>query len=154
MLNKHFLTLPHGKLDLPVFLPDATYGFVHALDNSDLQSIGITALVMNVFHLMRTPGTTIIKSMNGLHNFSNWQGPIVTDSGGFQVYSLLRKNPKFGSISKKGVNFHSKRDFLLTPEKSIQLQLNYKADIIICLDYCTHPDDPYDLQVESVNRTI
>jgi queuine tRNA-ribosyltransferase len=151
------LHLPHGQLDLPEFLPDATKGLVRSVDSRDLEDCGIRGVVMNTFHLMRNPGSSTIQSLGGLHAMSGWSGPIVTDSGGFQIYSLIRQNPKFGSLSNKGAIFRqqgSGRKFNLTPEKSIQLQVAYGADILFCLDDCTHVDDPYEIQAESVERTI
>ncbi len=151
------LTLPHGRLPLPAFLPDGTQGVVRAVDAADLGQCGITAVQMNVFHLMQKPGSSTIQALGGLHKMSGWQGPIFTDSGGFQVYSLLRQNAKSGSISDKGAAFKpegSERKFNLTPEKSVQLQLSYGADVVICLDDCTHVDDPPTEQEKSVRRTV
>jgi len=88
---------------------------------------------------------------------SGWQRPIITDSGGFQAYSLIRQNAKFGNMNSKGINFQpegASRKFLLTPEKSIQLQLAYEADVVICLDDCTHVDASNEEQELSVKRTI
>ncbi|WP_322488571.1 tRNA guanosine(34) transglycosylase Tgt [Chloroflexus sp.] len=151
------LTLNHGQLTLPVFLPDATFGTVRAVDRRDLVEAGITALVMNVFHLMQRPGSSTIDALGGLHRMAAWNGPIVTDSGGFQAYSLIRNHPKQGRISDQGLVFQpegAERRFQLTPEKSIQLQLSYGADIVICLDDCTHVDDSPAEQRRSVERTI
>ncbi|MFO7537991.1 MAG: tRNA guanosine(34) transglycosylase Tgt [Chloroflexota bacterium] len=151
------LELPHGSIDLPAFLPDGTQGVVRAVDAQDLQGIGLQAVQMNVYHLMQRPGSSTIQALGGLHAMSGWPGPIFTDSGGFQVYSLIRQNPKSGSISNKGATFRlddSKRKYNFTPEKSIQLQLSYGADMVICLDDCTHADDPLAVQEESVQRTI
>lgn len=149
------LTLPHGSIPLPTFLPDATKGVVRSVDSSDLESIGIDALVMNTFHLMQHPGSSTIRAVGGLHRFTGWMRPIITDSGGFQVYSLLRQNVRNGSITDKGAFFQiEKRKYNLTPEKSIQLQVSYGADILFCLDDCTHVDHPEAVQIESVQRTI
>jgi queuine tRNA-ribosyltransferase len=153
----HELILPNGIIRLPEFLPDATRGVVRSLDAADLEASGIQALVMNTFHLMQNPGSSTIQALGGIHRMSGWQRPIITDSGGFQIYSLIRQNPKFGTLSKKGATFRSEgtdRKFNLTPEKSIQLQLGYGSDIVVCLDDCTHVDDPYEVQSESVRRTI
>jgi queuine tRNA-ribosyltransferase len=155
MLNQ--LQFPHGQLQLPAFLPDGTQGVVRAVDAQDLQRVGIRAVQMNVYHLMQRPGSSTIQALGGLHQMSGWPGPIFTDSGGFQVYSLIRKNPKSGSITNKGAIFHlegSSRKINFTPEKSIQLQLSYGSDVVICLDDCTHIDDPLTTQAESVQRTI
>lgn len=151
------LPLINDELIFPVFLPDATFGLVRAVDSIDLEDVQIQAVVMNAFHLMQKPGTSTIQSLGGLHAMSGWQRPIITDSGGFQAYSLIRQNPKFGTITSKGINFQpegSSRKFQLTPEKSIQLQLAYGADVVICLDDCTHVDSSDQEQELSVQRTI
>jgi queuine tRNA-ribosyltransferase len=151
------LALPHGELTLPAFLPDATVGVVRAVDADDLRAAGVQALVMNVFHLMQKPGSSTIAALGGLHAMAGWPGPIVTDSGGFQAYSLIRQNPRFGTLSDQGIRFTPEgadRPVQLTPEKSVQLQLAYGADIVVCLDDCTHVDDPIDEQQQSVARTI
>jgi queuine tRNA-ribosyltransferase len=150
------LSLPSGDLQLPVFLPDATLGVVRSLDSADLEQIGIQGLVMNTFHLMQRPGSSTIQSLGGLHKMAGWTRPIITDSGGFQAYSLVRENPKNGQITDRGIVIHSdsKRKFQLTPAKTVQLQLSYGSDVVICLDDCTHPDAPFDVQLESVERTI
>lgn len=151
------LILNHGTLELPVFLPDATQGVVRSVDAADLEAIGITALVMNTFHLMQRPGSTTVQALGGLHRMTGWQRPIITDSGGFQAYSLIHQNPKFGSLTDRGILFQtegSDRKYQLTPEKSVQLQFGYGADMIICLDDCTHVDAPQADQELSVKRTI
>ena len=157
-MNQHRTTLhlPHGQMRLPAFLPDATLGVVRNVDSIDLEKCGVEAVVMNTFHLMQRPGSSTITSLGGLHNMTGWPHPIITDSGGFQAYSLIRQNAKFGSINDKGITFlpeGSDRKFHLTPEKSIQLQLSYGADIVVCLDDCTHVDDSFETQQESVKRT-
>ena len=122
------IELPRGKLQLPAFLPDGTLGVVRAVDAADLVSANIQGVVMNTFHLMQRPGSSTIEALGGLHNMSGWGGPIVTDSGGFQAYSVVRENPKLGSVSDKGIQFRREaggRKFLLTPEKTIQLQVGY-----------------------------
>ncbi|MFQ5401431.1 MAG: tRNA-ribosyltransferase family protein [Anaerolineae bacterium] len=149
------LQLPHGTLQLPAFLPDGTQGVVRAVDAQDLRACGIQAVQMNVYHLMQRPGSSTIQALGGLHRMVGWDRPIFTDSGGFQVYSLIRQNPKSGSISDKGASFRVEgKKFNLTPEKSIQLQMSYGADVIICLDDCTHPDDALAEQAASVRRTV
>jgi queuine tRNA-ribosyltransferase len=142
---------------LPIFLPDATFGVVRALDSTDLQRCGVEAVVMNTFHLMQKPGSSTIHSLGGLHQMSAWERAIITDSGGFQAYSLIHQNPKNGRIDDAGIHFlpeGSTRKFLLTPEKTIQLQVSYDSDIVICLDDCTHADAPEADQRDSVRRTI
>lgn len=151
------LQLPHGQLHLPVYLPDATLGVVRAIDATDLQSCDIQAVVMNTFHLMQRPGSSTISALGGLHTMSGWHGPIITDSGGFQAYSLIQQNAKFGSLDDDGITFKPEgadRKFHLTPEKAVQLQMSYDSDVVICLDDCTHVDAAYAVQELSVQRTI
>lgn len=151
------LHLPHGTLTYPVYLPDATFGVVRAVDAQDLAACQVQALVMNSFHLMQKPGSTTVSALGGLHKMSGWDKPITTDSGGFQAYSLIRQNPSFGSITDRGLSFQpegANRKFLLTPEKSVQLQMSAGADILICLDDCTHVSGDRREQELSVTRTI
>lgn len=151
------MNLLHGQLHFPVFMPDATFGLVRSVDSADLESAQIQAVVMNAFHLMQKPGSSTIQALGGLHSMSGWNRPIITDSGGFQAYSLIRQNPRFGNMTARGINFQpegSNRKFQLTPEKSIQLQLAYGSDVVICLDDCTHVNAPQSDQEESVTRTI
>jgi queuine tRNA-ribosyltransferase len=156
MTHDASLILPHGTLRLPVFLPDATRAVVRAVDSADLEAAGVEGLVMSAFHLMQHPGSTTVKALGGLHKMAGWPRPIVTDSGGFQAYSMIRQNAKFGSLTDKGIVFRpdAKSKILLSPEKSMQLQMSYGADVVICLDDCTHPEDNEDNQRESVRRTI
>lgn len=151
------LQLPHGHLDFPAFLPDATLAVVRTVDSRDLRACGIPALMMNAFHLMQKPGSSVIQALGGLHRMSNWDRPIFTDSGGFQAYSLIRQNPRFGKMDERGITFQpegNQRKFLLTPEKSVQLQIGYGSDVVICLDDCTHVEAPRSEQELSVQRTI
>lgn len=151
------LRLPHGELALPAFLPDATLGVVRSVDADDLLTVETPAVVMNAYHLMRRPGSSTVQALGGLHRMAGWPRPIVTDSGGFQAYSLIQRNPKLGSINANGITIRAEegdRKFLLTPEKAMQLQLSYDTDIAICLDECTHVDAPEDEQRAAVERTI
>src|SRR5947209_7073547 len=112
---------------------------------------------MNVFHLMQRPGSSTVAALGGLHRMAGWSRPIITDSGGFQAYSLIRQNPRFGTIADRGISFqpeNADRKFLLSPQKSVSLQLSYGADVVICLDDCTHVDDSLADQRASVARTI
>ncbi|MDO9546849.1 MAG: tRNA guanosine(34) transglycosylase Tgt [Pelolinea sp.] len=153
----NLLKLNIGELVLPQYLPDATLGQVRNLSAQATQACGIEAVVMNTFHLVQRPGATTVKALGGLHQMSGWDKAIFTDSGGFQAYSLIRQNAKFGSLTDNGISFlpsGNKRKYLLTPEKCIQLQVSFGSDVIFCLDDCTHIDDPMDEQVISVERTI
>ena len=151
------INLKNGTIKLPAYLPDATFGQVRSLDSEDTASCGIQAVMMNTFHLMQKPGSSNIRSMGGLNRMTGWKQPIFTDSGGFQAYSLIRQNAKFGSLTDKGILFrpeNSSKKILLTPEKCVQLQMSFGSDVIFCLDDCTHIDDHPDEQLLSVERTI
>lgn len=151
------LALAHGNLPLPTFLPDATLGVVRALDSVDVANCGINGLVMNTFHLMQNPGSSTVQALGGLHRMSGWNGPIVTDSGGFQAFSLIAENPRYGVITEDGFLIRpegSERKLQLTPEKCVQLQVAYGADVVMCLDQCTHVDDPAQVQSTAVRRTV
>jgi queuine tRNA-ribosyltransferase len=151
------IQLAHGSLAFPAFLPDGTRGVVRAASAVDLEAVGVQALVMNTFHLMLKPGVSTVGALGGLHRMSGWHGPIMTDSGGFQAYSLIRENPKQGSITNRGLVLRQpgrKRKYQLSPEKTIQLQIGFGADIVVCLDDCTHAADDLATQTEAVDRTI
>jgi queuine tRNA-ribosyltransferase len=151
------LALPHGSLSLPAFLPDATLGVVRAVDSVDVWNCGVRGLVMNTFHLMQNPGSSTVGALGGLHRMSGWSGPIVTDSGGFQAFSLIRENSRYGVITEDGFVIRpegSDRKLQLTPEKCVQLQVAYGADVVMCLDQCTHVDDGPEVQAAAVRRTI
>lgn len=151
------LTTPHGPLRLPAFTPDATRGVVRGLDSADLLACGVEGLMVSVFHLARLPGPTALRALGGIHAMLNWDGPVATDSGGFQVFSLARSAPSRCRISSRGFAYREagKRRFdLLSPEKSIRLQYRAGSDILMCLDHCTHPKDSRDLQRRSVDNTV
>ena len=105
MSSTRFLQVRDHSLELPVFMPDATYGYVRSLTSSDLKEVGLPILMMNAFHLMQKPGSSLISTLGGLHKMAAWDGLIMTDSGGFQAYSLIRQNAKFGSLTEKGIVF-------------------------------------------------
>ncbi len=142
---------PHGQLLTPVFAPVGTQATVKAVTPAQLKEIGVTLLLANTYHLYLRPGSDLISKMGGLHHFMQWHGPILTDSGGFQVFSLagMRK------IDEDGVTFKSHIEgsiHRLTPEKAIQIQEELGADIIMAFDECASPyDRPYN--EEAVRRT-
>ena len=130
------LTLAHGQIDTPAFMPVGTYGTVKAMTSDELEGLGAQIVLGNTFHLMLRPGSDIIDAHGGLHRFMNWKHPILTDSGGFQVFSLksLRK------ITEEGVKFRSPIDgseVRLNPEDSMDVQLKLRSDIAMALDDCT-----------------
>jgi queuine tRNA-ribosyltransferase len=141
----------------PHFMPDATYGVVRATGADDLERAGVQIVMTNAFHLMLRPGMSTLRALGGAKAFLGWKGPLATDSGGFQAYSLIRENRKYGRIDDRGLTFlpAGNRDkLLLGPEKAIQNQLRLGSDILFCLDDCTHPDDSAGEQEKSVRRTI
>ncbi|HLR13108.1 MAG TPA: tRNA guanosine(34) transglycosylase Tgt [Burkholderiaceae bacterium] len=130
------LQLNHGTVETPVFMPVGTYGTVKAMLPDELNTLGAQIVLGNTFHLWLRPGPDIIQQHGGLHGFMQWPGPILTDSGGFQVFSLqgLRK------ITEEGVQFASPLDgqrLFLTPEKSMEIQAALNADIAMVFDECT-----------------
>ena len=146
-----------GEIELPAFFPDATYGAVRAGSFDDVYASGLMGLEMNSYHLMTKPGAKLIKSLGGLHGFTGYKGAILTDSGGFQLYSLIRENPSYGEIRDNEIIFRpdmGEKKLIFTPEKCIQAQLQYGSDIIMALDMCTSPDDPYEAQRRAVELTV
>jgi queuine tRNA-ribosyltransferase len=129
----------HGKVETPIFMPVGTQGTVKSLTPEELLSAGAQIILGNTYHLYLRPGCEVIRQFNGLHRFMNWNGPILTDSGGFQIFSLSR----LAKISDEGVTFQSHIDgkrHLLTPEKAVEIQTCLGSDIIMCLDHCIqHP---------------
>jgi queuine tRNA-ribosyltransferase len=130
------LTLAHGVVDTPAFMPVGTYGTVKAMTPEELEELGAQIVLGNTLHLLLRPGSEVIAAHGGLHRFMHWTHPILTDSGGFQVFSLksLRR------ISEDGVRFRAPIDgseVRLTPEDSIQMQLQLRSDIAMALDDCT-----------------
>jgi queuine tRNA-ribosyltransferase len=135
------LTFERGAVETPAFMPVGTYGTVKAMTPEEVEEIGAQIILGNTFHLAITPGTDVIKAHGDLHDFMHWQGPILTDSGGFQVFSLgdMRK------ISEAGVDFRSPKDgakIFMGPEESIKIQFDLGADIVMIFDECTpYPAD-------------
>lgn len=133
-------TTPHGKLLTPVFAPVGTQATVKTLTPQHLKEIGASLVLSNTYHLYLRPGDQLVADMGGLHNFMQWQGPILTDSGGFQVFSLAQTR----KIDDEGVTFKSHIDGSMhrfTPERSIAIQENLGADIIMAFDECSDPHD-------------
>lgn len=155
--RKLTIKTPHGRLTTPFFMPDATRGYVKAVNNDDLLKVKIGPMVVNTFHLYLQPGMAVIKKAGGLHKFMNWSGPLLSDSGGFQVYSLIHQNQNMGKIDDKKVVFKSPLDgsrHELTPEKSIQIQFDLGVDMMVSLDDCPPNDYSKAKLIRSVDRTI
>lgn len=131
---------PHGDIETPVFAPVGTQATVKGITPAELSDAGASLVLANTYHLHLRPGADLVAEMGGLHSFMNWQSPILTDSGGFQVFSLASTR----KITDDGVTFKSLIDGTthhLTPEKSIQIQEKLGADIIMAFDECAEPHD-------------
>lgn len=147
------------KIKLPIFMPDATRGVIRGLDSDDLKNDNVEGLVTNTYHLSNNPGSTVLEELGGLAKFMNWDGLLVTDSGGFQLLSIVYQDPSLGKISDKGVTFYkktanSKKKISFTPEKSIQMQFRINSDVMVCLDDCPREGCSDEENETSVNRTI
>ena len=147
------LHTPHGQIETPCFVPVGTQGTVKMLTSAQVADAGARMLLANTYHLMLRPGEEVIAEVGGLHRFMAWAGPILTDSGGFQVYSLTKRR----TITDQGVTFRSHVDgseVLLSPERSMDVQAALGADIALAFDECpAHPGTPDGLAA-SVERTI
>ena len=146
------LHTPHGKVYTPTFMPVATQGTVKALTPEELKEAGVQIILSNIYHLAMRPGIQLIKKAGSLHKFMHWDGPILTDSGGYQVFSLaaLRK------IKEEGVTFQSHLDgqeHFFTPEDIIHFQEDLGVDIMMPLDECTPYPCEYDYALTSMERT-
>ena len=146
------LTTPHGKIDTPIFMPVGTHATVKAMTPEELTAVGSQIILANTYHLYLRPGHELVARMGGLHEFMHWNGPILTDSGGFQVFSLgeLRK------ITEEGVKFQSHLDgsrHFISPETSIAVQEGLGADIIMCFDECPPYPAEYSYICKSMEMT-
>jgi queuine tRNA-ribosyltransferase len=146
------LTTPHGRVETPAFMPVGTAGAVKAVTLRDLTEVGARMLLANTYHLMLRPGPDVVARLGGLHGFTGWSGPFLTDSGGYQVMSLagLRQ------LTEQGVRFSSHLDgstFLLTPERSIEVQMSLGADLIMAFDECPALPAPAGVVREAALRT-
>lgn len=143
---------PHGAFETPCFVPCGTKGTVKTLTPDELKSLGCEIVLANTFHLMLRPGGETVQHMGGLHDWTGWNGPMLTDSGGFQVFSLER----IRKIEDNGVIFQSPIDgstHVLTPEKSIEIQEQLGADIIMAFDDCPPGNADYAYAKKSLART-
>jgi queuine tRNA-ribosyltransferase len=130
------LTTRRGVIQTPAFMPVGTYGTVKAMTPEEIKLTGAEIILGNTFHLMLRPGTEIVREHGDLHDFMHWDGPILTDSGGFQVWSLAKRR----KITEQGVSFQSPvdgSDVSLTPESSMQVQRDLGSDIVMIFDECT-----------------
>ena len=149
LARRGILRTTHGAIDTPAFMPVGTYGTVKAMNPAELRDLGAQIVLGNTFHLWLRPGLEVIGAHGGLHRFMGWHGPILTDSGGFQVFSLgaLRK------ISEEGVKFQSPINgdaCFLTPEESMRIQRVLNADIVMVFDECT----PYPATMDEARQSM
>ena len=143
----------HGTVETPVFMPVGTQATVKGLTPAQLLDTGARIILGNTYHLALRPGDEIIAALGGLHRFMHWDGPILTDSGGYQVYSLAQQR----KITDEGATFRSHIDgalLELTPERAVAIQQNLGSDIAMCLDECPPGDTPRDYMAVAVERTI
>src|SRR4030066_549352 len=143
---------PRGVINTPAFMPVATIGTVKAVSTDELKEMGAEILLCNTYHLYLRPGADTVAALGGLHRFIHWDKPILTDSGGFQIFSLgaLRK------ISEEGATFQSHLDgstHFLTPEKVLEIQRILGSDIAMVLDECVPYPSPYEYVKTSMERT-
>ncbi len=146
------LTTPHGKIETPVFMPVGTQATVKGLSPEELNDLGAQIILSNTYHLYMRPGEQIVKNAGGLHKFMDWRKPILTDSGGFQVFSLSSLN----KITDNGVEFASHLDgskHFFTPEKAIEIQNCLGSDIVMAFDVCSDPKADYKTAKIAMERT-
>jgi len=150
--RKGILKTEHGNIKTPIFMPVGTIGAVKTMAPEDLHSVQSQIILGNTYHLYLRPGTKVLNEAGGLHKFNSWDKPILTDSGGFQVFSLARLN----KISDDGVEFQSHLDgsrHMFTPEFSMEIQRNIGADIIMAFDECPPGDSEKKIVEKAVERT-
>jgi queuine tRNA-ribosyltransferase len=147
------MTTAHGEVETPAFMPVGTQGAVKALTHRDLEGVGAQILLSNTYHLYLRPGDALIRRLGGLHRFIGWTGPILTDSGGYQVFSLAARR----TVEEDGVRFRSHLDgslHVLTPEKATEIQSQLGSDVAMVLDECVaHPVALADARL-SMERTL
>jgi queuine tRNA-ribosyltransferase len=151
------LATRRGSLAVPTFLPDATRAGVRGVSSADLRQVGIEGVVVNAFHLLRRPGARVVQAAGGIHRFMDWSAPVLSDSGGFQIWSLIRQDPNRGVIRDNEVIFREPstgEKWNLTPERVVGIQLQLGSDIVVCLDDCTDAEAPEAEQERSVERTV
>lgn len=147
----------HGVLKTPYFMPDATRGFVKLLSEGEVKNTKTPAMVVNTFHLYLQPGLELIKKAGGIHEFMKCERPLLSDSGGFQVFSLIHRSQEMGKIDDEKVIFKSPLNgskHELTPEKSIQIQFDLGVDMMVCLDDCPPNDFSRSDLEKAVSRTL
>lgn len=153
---KYFKSKTAGRIPLPIFFPDATKAVVRTLDSNDIANTKTPGVLVNTYHLFNRPGKKIIRSSGGISKFMNWNGAVISDSGGFQIMTLAKEPGTNGKITDKGVTFKlmGQKKFVLTPEDSIDFQVAVKTDLMVVLDDFTPPSAGYDEAKKTVVRTL
>ena len=156
MLKGGIFKSKSGNYELPIFFPDATRAFVKAVDGKDLENTKTIGILVNTYHLYKDLGISVVKKFGGIGNFMGWNKIIISDSGGFQVMTLAKRDSKKGRVDDNGVTFKPIGDkkVVLTPEDSIRFQLDLKTDLVVVLDDFTPPNVNYEEARESVRRTV
>ena len=150
------ITTGHGVIETPAFAPDATRSTIRYLSSEDIRNTGTDFILTNTYHNLLAPGPDLIQKAGGIHKFMNWNRPILTDSGGFQVFSLINQHKIKGKINDEGATFYNEKNGdknILTPETAIQIQNKIGADLWITLDDPVLPDTERKRNLESVERT-
>lgn len=156
MARPSFFRSQGKKIPLPLYFPDATRAVVRTLDSRDIEATKTPGVLVNTYHLFDEPGTRVIKKFGGVRKFMDWSGALVSDSGGFQVMTLVKKMPGRGKITEEGVAFHpvGGKKISLTPEESIQFQMLLGVDMAVAFDDITEQHITFDQAKESVDRTV
>ncbi|HET7098692.1 MAG TPA: tRNA guanosine(34) transglycosylase Tgt [Patescibacteria group bacterium] len=154
--DKKYFKFKSGKMPLPVFFPDATRGVIKTLDSVDIASTDTPGILVNTFHLWQGLNKEILKKLGGIREFMNFNGAVISDSGGFQVMSVVKKGVIEGKITDEGVVFHPGRNrkVVFSPETSIELQMSLNVDMVVVLDDFTDPKVGHKEALESVERTL
>lgn len=155
MVPKKFFRYKYGKIPLPVFFPDATRAVIKSIDTTDLENTKTLGVLVNTFHLYKDVGTSRVRHFGGVRNFMDYKGAVISDSGGFQVGSLIKKNSQLGKVTDKGVVFKlGGKQILLTPEESIRFQMELGSDMVVVLDDFDAPEASLSENKKTVERTI
>ncbi|KKR44382.1 MAG: hypothetical protein UU51_C0006G0022 [Microgenomates group bacterium GW2011_GWC1_41_20] len=155
-MARKFFKSKNGNIPVPLFFPDATRGVIKSLDTSDLEKTQTLGILVNTFHLWQELGGDVLDKFEGIGNFMDFKGGTISDSGGFQVMSVIKSGNVKGKVTDEGVIFHptKKSKKILTPEKSIAFQIKLGTDMVVVLDDFTDPKSSYEEAKDSVMRTI
>lgn len=155
-MKRKYFKFKDGNLSLPVFFPDATRAVLRSLDTSDIESTGTRGILVNTFHLWQELGDKVLPKFGGIRSYMDWKGAVISDSGGFQVMSVIKEGRLRGKITDEGVEYFptKKSKEILTPEKSIRFQMSLGSDMVVVLDDFTDPKAGYKEARVSVERTL